>query len=140
MALESFLDNYRSVQSCFEILQSRSEDDCKGVCKPCHDQCYQSCSGPTNTIGDNGCTACKNVKDGSICIPKCPDKKYPDVKLECKTCHENCDGCTGPTNKLGQNGCDKCKNKQHGSNCVKICPANTYDVNGICKGKEYENI
>ena len=90
-----------------------------GVCKPCHQSCKDTCNGPEDTIGINGCNACKNLKDGVYCTKECPTHKFED-KGECKFCHENClEECTG-------SGPDSC--------ITNACNYGSYeDGNGECK-------
>ena len=43
----------------------------------CHENC-ESCNGPENLIGPNGCDQCKITKDESFCVKECPNTKYDD--------------------------------------------------------------
>ena len=92
------------------------------------------CNGPEDTLGPNGCQACKKVRSLSICTKVCPEKKYNDNGV-CKPCHENClGGCMGPNSTLGINGCFECKYVKEESTCLKECPVSKYnDTNGECQ-------
>lgn len=74
-------------------------------CKPCHEQCGSSCTGP----GPEHCATCKHFRDGPFCVSQCPSTKFEE-NGECKHCHPNCvDGCTGPRNTVGAGGCNSCE-------------------------------
>ena len=119
---------------CVKECPNTKYADINKNCQPCHDNCEESCKGPNNTIGSNGCDACKDYKNDIGCVTECPAMKYPDSNKECKACHENCkDGCKGPENTIGSNGCDACKDVKDESFCVNECPTNKFDDSGVCK-------
>ena len=53
----------------------------------CNENCLESCSGPNNTLGANGCDTCKYKKDiqkdVTFCVTECPATKY-DENGQCK--------------------------------------------------------
>ena len=102
-----------------------------GVCKPCHQSCKDTCNGPEDTIGINGCNACKNLKDGVYCTKECPTHKFED-KGECKFCHENClEECTGSgPDSCITNACNYGSYEDGNGEC-KLCHENCY---GSCTG------
>lgn len=52
-----------------------------------------------STQGSDACVQCAHFRDGPHCVSSCPHGvlgakgpifKYPDVRNECRPCHENC--------------------------------------------------
>lgn len=88
------------------------------LCKKCHVQCANNCTGPH----EYQCDSCLRVQHGPNCMEKCPPAKYPDENRICQPCHPNCDtDCTGPLNELLNGGCNSCKIGQRQSDGRIVC-------------------
>ncbi|CAI9728992.1 epidermal growth factor receptor-like isoform X2 [Octopus vulgaris] len=76
------------------------------ICKKCHPQCANNCTGP----GEHECDSCLKVQHGPNCMSHCPPNMFPNQKKICQVCHINCDdGCSGSSYELKIGGCNSCK-------------------------------
>ena len=135
--------------NCVEECPDNKYNNENGVCKLCHEDCKDTCNGPGNKIGSDGCNSCKYFQDELSCVKECPARKYNENGV-CKSCHENClEGCTGPGSEL----CIACNYgsykdidgecKECHENCLGGCtgPNNTVGSFGgcnACKDKTYD--
>ena len=138
---KDLIDEYENIIFCVKECPAMKYNE-NGVCKLCHANCFGGCKGPENTLGVDGCDACKHTKDNYVCVDECPVTKY-DNNGECEPCHESCmNGCFGP----GPNLCNACNHGTYSDNgncvpCHENClsckgPENVIGPNGCeaCKG------
>ncbi|XP_031623661.1 epidermal growth factor receptor [Contarinia nasturtii] len=118
------------------------------TCFDCHETC-NGCTGPRNTIGENGCITCEKaiINDNKIerCLKakeNCPDGYYDEFvapkenkeeltilkplvgKAICRKCHPRCKQCTGYG--FHSQICQKCAGYKRGEQCEDECPPDHY--------------
>ncbi len=118
------------------------------MCRPCYKDCY-GCTGPGETIGQNGCTRCYSAlvsNDQAYSILKCIEKDdyecsrsefsmiVPESlknhplkgKKVCRKCNDVCDNCFENGAKLGTQ-CKKCKHfySNLSGECVYNCSSHS---------------
>ncbi|XP_078723380.1 receptor tyrosine-protein kinase erbB-4-like [Lampetra fluviatilis] len=108
LACKHFKRDRTCVEAC-NLMHGEVREFADGnVCKPCNPECLPvnnnlTCNGP----GSENCSACRNFKEGPLCVSKCPSGiqgenntviyKYPNAFNICMPCHTSCiHSCTGP--------------------------------------------
>ena len=95
--------------------------------------------------GPAACDACVHARNGTDCVPECPDFSYLDRDSErCRPCHDFCRfsaGCSGPAGQPGSGGCRACRDlwiHRHGEprrvclgSDVTTCDAGFYEVTEV---------
>ncbi|GAB1602446.1 epidermal growth factor receptor-like isoform X2 [Argonauta hians] len=75
------------------------------ICKKCHEQCANNCTGPRA----DQCDSCLKVKHDQNCVEVCPQFMFANNNSICQLCDQNCDsGCSGPGNDTDAGGCLSC--------------------------------
>ncbi len=120
-------------------------DPSSGVCKPCHANCVDGCSGPENTIGPRGCNACEKAvisADAEVvrCLRErdpCPDGFYESVpstfqaKAICRPCHPLCKRCNGYG--FHRDVCQECVGMEQNHQCTSECSSDFYADGRQCR-------
>ncbi|XP_032801612.2 receptor tyrosine-protein kinase erbB-4-like [Petromyzon marinus] len=108
LACKHFQRNRTCVEACNLMHGEVREFTDGNMCKACNPECLPvnnnlTCNGP----GSENCSACRNFKEGPLCVSKCPSGiqgenntviyKYPNAFNICMPCHTSCiHSCTGP--------------------------------------------
>nr|XP_022328410.1 epidermal growth factor receptor-like isoform X3 [Crassostrea virginica] len=150
VAIKGLDNSITCLTECPEMFYS----DENNICLPCHANCAEGCTGPSDIVGKGGCNTCelgiefKNQNGDSMfrCMAnnesqKCPHNYFIQyVSSEtssllqgssaCFICDEMCDGC-----HLGGNvNCIKCKYVKQDGACRRSCMNMFYpDGNKECQ-------
>ncbi|XP_055959100.1 epidermal growth factor receptor [Patella vulgata] len=116
--------------------------DENNICRKCHKNCADGCTGNSDIVGPGGCNSCEvgfrksHFTETIRCLPtdtnSCPDSHHlTPVKIDnnnllggkrmCEPCHRLCQTCYGASNM----NCNKCKFFEADS-CVDFCPTMTF--------------
>ncbi|VDI68897.1 epidermal growth factor receptor [Mytilus galloprovincialis] len=126
------------ITKCLKECPEMFYPDHDRICQKCHDFCDDGCSGPSDTVTDDGCKSCKigieGVRYGESKITcmdpneeSCPVGFYRHTvsrindpltgKMVCKRCNEMCNDCTG----AGSAYCITCRFVKQFGYCVENC-------------------
>ncbi|CAG2246712.1 EGFR [Mytilus edulis] len=126
------------ITKCLKECPEMFYPDHDRICQKCHDFCDDGCSGPSDTVTDDGCKSCKmgieGVRYGESKITcmdpneeSCPVGFYRHTvsrindpltgKMVCKRCNEMCNDCTG----AGPAYCITCRFVKQFGYCVENC-------------------